>query len=436
MSCNCGFCPTVIIPGLGQSKSFEINDNGERIKSAWPLTFDTGSLKKNLAVPLAKMLITRRDAGFTEALGREIENALDTIACNPDGTPKHKIEVVRYNCPVSECSDEEKGFIYGMVPVRRLSEEIGEDHLFYFAYDIFGRISKTVDDLDEFIEYVKAKTGHDKVNLVAVSMGGAVTSFYLDRYGHKDSINRIVGIVPAFGGSVMISDLMKKNINYDGYKALFRILLGKEKGDSLSKLLSLVPDEVLNKSLDTVIESASRAVVLNSETMWSLVPACDYEELRTRFLSDDAHAQLRKITDREYEIKKDPKAFAARFPHISFFIFCGYDMPIFPVIGDGTISSDGIVHTSSASMGAFAAPTGKTLPEDYEQQAEKENCFISPDRKIDASCGAFPYSTWYFRNMQHDQSAGCERLLESAKLILTDESIKTVYDIKDHPQFS
>ena len=36
--------PTVIVPGIGQSKVDLIDDNGNKTGSAWPLHFDTGPL--------------------------------------------------------------------------------------------------------------------------------------------------------------------------------------------------------------------------------------------------------------------------------------------------------------------------------------------------------------------------------------------------------
>ena len=39
-TCNCGFYPTVIIPGIGQSKVDLYSLEGKKIKNVWPLSVD------------------------------------------------------------------------------------------------------------------------------------------------------------------------------------------------------------------------------------------------------------------------------------------------------------------------------------------------------------------------------------------------------------
>lgn len=436
MNNSAGYRPVIIIPGLGQSKSFEVDGEGNRLRPAWPLTFDPDSIKKKLALPALRMLVTRLDLGFTDALAREVAAALDTVACRPDGSPKHKIETVTYDGPVIECPEEEKQFIYGMVPVRALAEQIGEDRLFYFAYNIFGNVSDTVNDLDRFIEKVLMLTGSDKVNLVAVSMGGTVTALYMHRFGSKELIDRVVGIVPAYDGSVMVSDILRGKVNLGDYRAFFGLILGQSKGEKFSKILSLVPKRVIDTAMKKTIAAALETVILNCPTMWGLVPAADYPELSEKYLSAPEKSALRAVTDEAYSARRDFPGLIARSPSTSFFTLCGYDKPIFPAVGDGSVSSDTIVHTASASMGAVVAPPDGRLPAEYCRKRRAEGARISPDGRVDASAGALPDTTWYYRKMEHDSSAGYEPLLDLARLLLTDSGIKSVDDTPQYPQFS
>ena len=68
MKCECGYTPAVIVHGLGQFESFETDENGGILGRAWPLQFDTERLKRTLLLPAAKMMLLRRDAGFTDRL--------------------------------------------------------------------------------------------------------------------------------------------------------------------------------------------------------------------------------------------------------------------------------------------------------------------------------------------------------------------------------
>lgn len=59
---------------------------------------------------------------------------------------------------------------------------------------------------------VKRQTGHDKVDLLPVSLGGTILTAYLDAYGHKD-INSIVGVVACLNGTDIVADMMARDFN-------------------------------------------------------------------------------------------------------------------------------------------------------------------------------------------------------------------------------
>lgn len=154
MKCECGYTPAVIVHGLGQFESFETDENGGILGRAWPLRFDTERLKRTLLLPAAKMMLLRRDAGFTDRLKKAVQKELDVNASLPDGTPKHNVKVTGFPEPVSGCCERDRKFIYSQVPVEELGEVIGEDHLFYFSYNIFSQLDDTCERLDRFIDSV------------------------------------------------------------------------------------------------------------------------------------------------------------------------------------------------------------------------------------------------------------------------------------------
>lgn len=427
--------PVVVVHGLGQYESWEVNEKGERLGRAWPLSFDTEKLRKKLVLPAVKMLLTRRDAGFTNKLQTTIRELLDVNASLPDGTPKHNVKVTEYPEPVSRCGERDKKFIYTQVPIKELGETIGEDKLFYFAYNIFGQLDEYGEKLDKFIDSVREKTGHNKVNLIPVSMGGAVTSYYLGHFGGA-KLKRVVAIVPAYNGSVMFSDILSGNVNANDYRGFFKVILGEETGEKFAGLLSVVPKKVLRDAVYKTVDGAVEAIIVNSSMMWSLVPAEDYPALREKYLNAPGHERLRGVCDELYTYRQNFAGLLQRMPEVEFFTLCGYDQPIFRAIGDGRKSSDIIVHTHSCSMGAVVAPPGETLPADYVQSRFPEKSLLSPDRKIDASAGALPFTTWYWRGMGHSQSASYRPLLLLAKRLLTEDELHTTADTPEYPQFS
>ncbi|HQH62959.1 MAG TPA: hypothetical protein PL044_00910 [Clostridiales bacterium] len=443
--CGCGFNPVIIVPGIGDCKAYEADGQGKRLRSAWPPDIDAAAmkkLKKKLALPALRMLLLRHDLGFSKKAGEALAEALDVMASNPDGTYKHNIRVETYDAPLSELSEAEQKFIYRMLPLRPLADIIGADHLFYFGFVAIGNTEDTVERLRAFVKYVKEKTGHGKVNLAAVSLGGTITTAYLDAYAHEGDIGRVVGVVPAFDGSAIISDIMKKNVAFDDYETLFNELLGKKKAEQILKVTRLIPKKVLRNFVEAVLETVATAVVGNSTTMWGLIPSGEYEALSKRYLAGPEKALIKAQADKAWRVRCDFPALVrkARENGIDMYSLCGYDVRLLKIVNSDKISSDMIVHSESESLGARIAPPGETLGEGYTQA--NLNCqnpahnHLSPDNKVDASCGALPDTTWYWSGMEHEEAAVNKPLLELMGLLLSGQGPADVFADPAYPQFS
>lgn len=444
-TCNCGFYPTIVVPGIGNCKAFEVDENGNRLRSAWPPDIDPAAMKKlknALIFPAIRMFVLRHDLGFTKKTGQALAEALDALVSNPDGQYKHNIQVEKYDDSLAKCSEKDRGFIYRMLPLKPLGLEIGEDHLFYFAFTPIGNTLDSVERLRAFIQMVKEKTGHTKVNLAAVSLGATITTAYLDTYVSDGDINRVVGVVPAFDGSMTVSDIMKGNIVYDDYETLFVELMGKKNAAKVIKVTKLLPKKVLRKFIQTVVETIVNTVIVNSSTMWGLVPAHEYEQLSKKLIGDPAHAKLKEETDRWWRARADFPALIAkaRKSGTEVFSLCGYNVQLFKIVTSDKVSSDMVVHSASESMHAHFAPLGETFGADYKQQ--NTNCkntahnHINPQNDVDASVGAIPDTTWYWRNSEHEQTAENMQMLDLMKFLLKNDQIKDVFQDPAYPQFN
>ena len=431
----------MILPGIGQSRADLVDENGNKIGTSFPMQLDKKALIRPVAFPALLMMITRMDLGFTKAVAKGVRGALDTLVSLPNGQRKHRVRVVEYPNSFAQCNEEERKFIMRMIPVPSLADSIGEDHLFYFSYDIFGEIQSTVQHLNDFIQNVKRVTGHDKVNLMPVSMGGTVLTAYMADYGAADDVHRVVAAVPAYNGSIIASDLLLGNIDADDYENLFIYLAGNRDGKKMAEYVRFVPKRIIKKLIHTLLEAGLGAVLTNSTTMWGLATAEAYAALRDKLLSDDAHQGIRKILDHYYETRRDLPAMVkqAQARGVEFFTLCGYDIPIFQAINTKDINSDGIIPTVSAGMGVQVAPRGQTLGADYKQQnlycSDPSHHHISPDNVIDASTGPLPDTTWYFKGMGHEEAADDCHLLKIACRLLADASLKSVFDLPEYPQF-
>ncbi|HOO26553.1 MAG TPA: hypothetical protein PKW24_08065, partial [Clostridiales bacterium] len=267
--CACGKYPTVVVPGIGNCRAFLEDEKGNRIKTAWPPEIsdqDLKSFKNSLALPTLRMMLFRKDLGFSKKVKEELTKLLDFMASDSDGKYKHNVKLEVFDNSLAACNEKEKKFIYGMLPFGPLAEAIGEDHLYYFSFVAIGNTQETIDRLRAFIKKVKEETGHDKVNLASVSLGASVTTAYLDQYASDKDVNRVVGVVPAFDGSLVISDILKGDIDFDNYESLFQELLGRSTAQKIMKIVRLVPPKVMKNFILAVIDAIIDTAIRNSTT--------------------------------------------------------------------------------------------------------------------------------------------------------------------------
>lgn len=439
MSCN-KHTPCVILPGIGQSKVELVNAGGEKIKMAWPLDVEGEDILEALKMPLAKMMLFRRDAGFSDKVKEIICEIADPIATLPDGSMKNTLRVVSYPRSLAECSADEKRYIYKMVPLQMLSERIGEENLFFFAYNSFGDTYEIAEELSAYIDTVKEKTGSDKVNLVPVSLGGALSTAYFQLFRHKKDIKRVMYFVAALGGSHLIADVMEKNIIPENGVSMIEMLMNREAAEKAGGFLKMLPNGVFEATVNKALDGLNETVLGNSMSMWGIIPPERYPALAKRYLSDEKHKALRERADKFYE-------FRLHFPEtvreleaegVEFFAICGYGLQLLALAGTDKMSSDGIIHISSTSMGAKSAPLGETLGEGEEEGRhckDVAHCHISPDKTIDASYGLWPEATWYFASQRHDDTAYNDKALGIAARVLSDDSFKNIYSDPEFPQF-
>ena len=222
---NCGHVPTVIVPGLFQSETFLKDDNGEIVLdsegerlSTLMVQISAGDIVKIIfkaAIPVVLSLVLQHDIGVSKVLPELLVGLFRANAKGNDGKHIYTVDVIRHPESLAACSKESKDHIYSNIPLESLSEKIGEDHVYFFAYDSFGSISDIADELYKFILHVKEETGHDKVNLAPISQAGGPMNLLLQRYKDKLApiLNRVVYIIPAIDGADLLSKLFAGAFN-------------------------------------------------------------------------------------------------------------------------------------------------------------------------------------------------------------------------------
>ena len=459
---NCNTVPSIVIHGIGQSNVYLTDGNGNRVLdkdgkeiTCFPMYADVGAIVRTVLFPVLFTLLFQKNMGLSKALKKVVYQLFYMNICDSQGKDSKYCELEEYPKSVAACTPEEKATIYRNIPLEKYGEIAGEDHLYYFAYNSFGNNLDIVDRLYRYIEMVKEETGHDKVNIVPISLGGAISNGLLEYYngtyeGRPDvypSINKVVYIVPALDGSSIIGDVFNLDLTFLNldylYNGFLEGLMDENTARWIEVALRILPDDVIEEVLNDTCYNLVNDVIRYCTNMWALCPSADYPGAAEKWLSDPEMAEIKRQTDMFYKAQLNSDANIKRLAEfgIKAFNIVDYDFPIYNVGNSwNKENADGVIDLDSTSMGAISANCGETLPEGYQQAntycSNPEHNHISPDRVVDASTGLLPDTTFYFDNQGHESTARNDIILTLATNILAYDDIENVYSDPNFPQFN
>lgn len=456
--CNgeCEYYPTVIIPGLGQSGVYVVDDNGEVLRndegkkvSAFPAYIQLPQLIAKIAVPVVLTLLTQRDMGLSSAASEAIELCFGINASDLKAQNTGNVVTEKYAYPYSECSEEEQAVINSHIPFHLYPTELPYDHLYYFTYNSFGNHIDLVNELYDYIQMVKEQTGHDKINIVPISQGGTLASALFEYHPEiMDDLHKVLFIVPALDGSTIIGDVFNGRISFLDKEYVFNGffenlgLLDENTAHLVEILARILPDEVLMTALNAAVDTLVEKIMIRSTSMWALCPSGDYPTAAEKYLSSPEMADIKAQTYKYYQAQLHRFDNIQKLQEKGVQVFCvaEYDYPLINV-GEtwDSQNADYIIQLDSTSLGAYAANVGETLPEDYVQKntycSNPEHNHISPDRVVDASAGLLADTTFYFDNQRHDLTQHNDVILKLAMIMIASDEITDVYSSPDFPQF-
>ena len=459
--CDCGNAPTVIVPGLMQSSTYLYNDDGT-INEDYDAPFfmeDTDTITdmavKKLLGPLVSTLFTQsdKDGKFAQALADTICSVIgEKIKSDSNGNTVYNVDAVHYKGSYAECTPFEKYHILSCVPIQDYLDVAGEDHLYYYSFNSFGNLDKITAGLYDLIQQVKAETGHDKINLVPISQGGAVANNLLEYYPDvMDSLDRLIYVVPCLDGTSIVSDIYVHGV-LDDPEAIYGYMIPELMGDDMtSKLiriaLRLLPEAVLQDVLDRAFDTLISDYLKNTTTMWAFIKAADYEKAAEKYLSGAENAEIRRQADsyQQARLNSDANILKAIEKGVEVFNIVDYNDALYPIVDSwNKVNADGVIDLDSTSMGAYAAPVGKTLPEGYSQQGNSFGTCSDPSHNhidshnvVDASTGLLPDHTFYYYNADHEATGSNDSLISLIVNLLYDDNFTDVYSYPEiYPQFN
>lgn len=452
---TCKYSPVIILPGINQSKTTLYVDDEPTDLSGGIVFPDTENMKLAPVIfSLLASLFLQHDVGLTKSVYNLICGIFEPQRVDKNGEYVHDLrtEVIGR---VSDMTESERHTTLNVyVPVQEVLEFAGEDHVFFFAFNLVGKVWDNVDQLDEYVDYVRALTGHDKVNFVNVSLGGTLFTGYIDKYGW-DKLDQVINVVSAADGTDLLADLYARKPNRTDdflYRNWFPAMFGtdlkiadgwnKTIGYAADLLIRIFPNKLFEGIISAAWEGILDTITLNCTQFWAMIPRDRYKELADMYLVGDEYAALRKEADRYHQaqlnLASNVKKAVADGVHINNIAganlaFGEEEYTFFAAVDSaGKVNSDGIVGLHNASLGATGAAPGKTLPASYKP---KKAGYMSPDGKVDCSTAVLPDNTWIFLDQHHEVGRN-DAVLHLASELLRKPGMNIRTNPEKYPQFN
>ncbi len=385
-------------------------------------------------VPLiAKSIVSGDWTEYTEKALDVFLPAFEGYAPNPDGT-------------LPENSDIEWHWSEATL---RPAYYMGSHPVYEFHPDSRLSVMVLADQVEEYVQAVKRRTGAQKIILMGRCEGTAISSAYLYKYARPvnyanlESVWYINGTVngcayadavlsgtvsiPANGGYYFLR-------NIDSYTALGEQLGGEMDAEILSLLKDTI--EMLHETygiyltVDLVqrVYDALKDIFLAKllKAYWAIMPCFvstaneHYEEYKDYIFAEEGdkekYANIIAATDDFHYNVQVPLAdylLEAAAAGVSVNAIAEYGTQQYPLNDECEYIGDFMISVESQSFGATTSKVNETLDQKYinRRTAEGKGKYISPDKQIDASTCLFPDNTWFVKNLIHGFPAQLDRFL-------------------------
>ncbi len=459
---NCEHSPVVILPGINHSPTYLYDKNNQPYMSDGSqvggtlLILELSKLWGTIPAVVFSLLGTillQHNVGLDKAAYKAASAAFWVQECDDNGNHVNNLQTKRWNHPISEMTEDDKQWLYRMIPLQSIEKEIGGDHIYMFTFNLVGDPLASADDLDAYIDMVKEQTGHNKVTLLPVSLGGTILTSYLYKYGHS-KVDEIVNVVACLDGTDVVADMMDRKWNLADdyfYHDFIPPILGDDAalGYLINCILHIIPRSGVDALLSGAISAILDTIMINCPQIWAMIPSYRYDALAKRYLSDPAKAQLKKKTDdfQQARLTLKDNILKAVADGVKVNTIAGanldlgeQDYTFFNIVASADkVNSDGIINLSSTTLGATGAAGNSTLGAGYKQVNECKvkpgYSYVSPDNMVDVSTSVLPDNTWIFLE-QHHEVGNNDVVLNLAKAILMGEVDNVHSNPEKYPQFN
>jgi len=450
--------PVVLVHGIGQSEVFLYEDdnitkkldaNGKPIEG-WP-DIDVNSLIPKLIFPLLGSLLLQSDILLTRTLREVAEDVLEVFALDDTGRPVENMRVEKlhfYNgedkqpTSLADLDEKAKKMAYDHLPLQEMSDLMGEEKIYYFAYNSFGNMEDATAELYKLINGILMKHNTGKVNIVPISLGGTIMNSLVEQYKTDiaGKLNNVVYVIAALDGSNIAGDLITRQLALDNeslYRTMLPGLIDGYMGHLLNVVIRMMPKRLVMKVLDAVIDGAVGGVISRCTMMWGLVPQGYYKDAAAEWLTDPSMADIKRQTDDYYraQVNARDNILYLKSRGVNCYAVAEYNFPMYNFVASAkTVSADGLLQLDSPSMGATSWGVNVTMPGTYTPVAGGK--YMDPYNLVDAGTGTLPDHTWYFKDQDHERTGRNDVIMKLTFRLACGAEKVDVHSMKEWPQFN
>lgn len=324
-----------------------------------------------------------------------------------------------------------------------------------------------VDKLHTYIQNVIAANqanGCQKVSVYVRCFGGSLAVAYLEKYGDKGLVDKVMFDATLNNGAAVINDVFSGKIEFKSSR-LQQYMAQLEQCDYYNVGFGLtiegLANEIIFKTIDLFTQTGTADMLfdgveeLYTKLYKALMPAlcfasglatqanywtCVYEEdfdaaLELMFGSEEAQQAypglIEKIKHYREKVTSQGDALYKKFAEeygVKIGTIAKYGYMNMPISYSANEPSDALVSLEDGSLGATVAPIGKTLSAAYLASADPK--YISADKMVDTSTCLFPETTWIIKNAHHN-FFGADDIIAQA-FFFDDATVETFSEL---PQF-
>lgn len=397
--------PQIMVKGFGSgSVKIYYEDDPEQKSLFYPIDKDRliGNLD-NIGSYIIKSIKDKHPNVLRTIIYNYIMDSLGMLAFNPDGSNMEGV------------TTEPMGMRYK------------GDGRYDFYYDCRMSPTDLAVHLHEGINQVFEETDAERIELVGSSFGANIVTAYMHEYKGQEQLKKIDTILlraPSVGGMNFLGELFSGNFNVSPLglcdfvdntaeaPVLTDFLYLMEEAGILKPLINCFVEPVLRSAVYAGVADAARDLLATLPTIWVCIPD-EYFIPAMKFLygenyNDPNHEYaelISKVTYYHCEIANNAAEIyldaEKNNENLNVAILAKFGNAAIPLTDGANTMDDGLVSLPVTSFGATCTTYGAKFADDYKQQKYTEYNLMSPEWNIDASTCAFPFSTWFVKDLGH-----------------------------------